>query len=199
MNAPATLTQLAGLSTLPSPLASAALIIIDMQGEYREGALKLPGIDTATKESMAVLALARKHGAPVFHVVHHSPPGAPIFNPDHPHSKELPELAALPGETTIIKTLPDSFAKTDLHARLQATGRKELILIGAMTHNCVAATAHAAFDLGYRVTIVAEACATRDLPDVYGNVVPADVLHRQTLVGLGDCIAVVVPNARAWA
>src|SRR5690349_14190012 len=72
------------------------------------------------------------------------------------------------------KRLPNAFAGTGLEAAVRATGRRELILAGFMTHMCVSSTARAALDLGYRTTIVAGATATRDLPDPTGlGVVPA--------------------------
>ena len=74
-------------------------------------------------------------------------------------------------------------------------GRKQLILAGFMTHMCVSSTARAALDLGYRVTVVAEACGTRDLPDGRGGVVPAATIHEVALVELSDRFAVIARNA----
>jgi len=50
----------------------------------------------------------------------------------------------------------------------------------------------AALELGYQSTVVASACATRDLPDGLGGIVPAAVLHRACLAALADRFAVVV-------
>jgi hypothetical protein len=55
-----------------------------------------------------------------------------------------------------------------------------------MTHMCVSTTVRAALDLGYRCTVIATACATRDLPDGRGGVVPAGIVHRANLVALAD-------------
>lgn len=64
-----------------------------------------------------------------------------------------------------------------------------------MTHMCVSSTVRAALDLGYRSTVIASACATRDLPDGLGGVVDAATLHRAALAALGDRFAVIAPNA----
>jgi nicotinamidase-related amidase len=65
---------------------------------------------------------------------------------------------------------------------------------------CVSATARSALDHGYSSTVVASACATRDLPDpVSGEVVPASELHRSCLAGLHDRFALVVRGPSAWA
>ena len=64
-----------------------------------------------------------------------------------------------------------------------------------MTHNCVDATARDAFHRGYRVGIVADACATRDLPGVGAATIPAAQVHAAVLAGLGDRIAEIVDLA----
>ncbi|MBK8476721.1 MAG: isochorismatase family protein [Opitutaceae bacterium] len=103
----------------------------------------------------------------------------------------LAPLGPLPGEVVVVKNLPNSFAGTALDEELKRLERKELIVVGFMTHMCVSATVRAALDHGYRCTVVAAACATRDLPDGRGGVV------RVELAALGDRFAVVVPTAAA--
>ena len=81
---------------------------------------------------------------------------------------------------------------------MAASGRRELIVAGFATHMCVSATTRAALDHGYRTTVVAAACATRDLPDPLGGVIAAETVHRAELAALADRFAVVVPDAAAW-
>lgn len=196
---PQTILQLSGAPLHPAPLDRAALVLIDHQREYVDGALPLSGMAAAVDAAANLLALARRHGVPVFHVLHHGKPGGAAFDPTGPGVAVIDALAPLPEEATVIKSLPNSFAGTDLHARLHATGRPELIIAGFMTHGCVSATARAAIDLGYRVTLVAAACATRDLPHADGGgVLSAADLHRATLAALADRVAVVVPDAGVW-
>ncbi len=98
----------------------------------------------------------------------------------------------LPGEPVIVKTKPSSFWQTDLDEQLRTLGVENLVLCGFMTHVCVNSTARAAFNLGYRATVVGDATATRDLPGVDGGVVPASVIKAATLAGIRDLFAVVV-------
>ena len=198
MTPPRTLLQMAGAPLTPSPWDKAALVIIDAQLEYVTGALALPDVRPALAEASRVLDLARRAGAPVIHIVHHGRPGGALFNPDGPLSGIAPEVAARAGEPVIAKSLPNAFAKTTLAATLEATGRKELVVAGFMTHMCVSATVRSALDLGYRTTVVADATATRDLPDPLGGIVPAATVHHATLAALADRFAVVVRNADAW-
>lgn len=203
MAQPQSLLAMAGAPLEPSPWDKAALVLIDAQMEYVEGKLPLYGIRPALQEAARVLDLAREKGAPVIHIVHHGRPGGALFNPDGPLSKIAPEVAPVKGEAVIPKGLPNAFAKTDLQKTLEATGRKELVVVGFMTHMCVSASVRAALDLGYRTTVVADATATRDLPDPLmcpesHGVQKADTVHRATLAALADRFAIVVRNARAW-
>ena len=194
-----TLLDLAGAPTHPSALDRSVLVIIDAQRDYLDGALPLVGIGPALEEAARLLALARREGVPVVHVVHHGKPGGALFNPTGPGSEILPAVAPIEDEAVIVKGLPNSFAGTELDRRLKLIGRPELILAGFMTHMCVSSTARAALDLGYRNTIVADATATRDLPDGAGGVIPATALHRANLAALSDRFSIVVPDHRAWA
>jgi len=195
---PHTLMAMLGAPAHPAPLDRASLVLIDFQEEYRLGALPLPGVEQALTVAASMLRLAREHGVPVFHIMHETAPGAPVFDPTGPMAAIMPAVAPREGEAVVAKTRPNAFAATDLHAKLKATGREELIVIGLMTHMCLSSTVRAALDLGYRSTVVAAACATRDLPRLGSGVVKASELHRTALAELADAFAVVVEDADAW-
>ena len=195
MTAPKTLLQLAGASTAPPPLAAAALVLVDAQGEYLDGKLPLEGIAPSLERLAALLARARAAGATIIHVAHKGRPGG-LFDRDASGGAILAAVAPRDGEAVVEKPLPNAFAGTDLDARLKAAGRKELVLAGYQTHMCVSSTARAALDLGYRVTVAGDACATRSLPDPMGEGAFAGAeIHRHALAELADRFAVVVPAA----
>lgn len=193
MTEPKTLLQLAGASLAPPRLADAALVVIDAQGEYREGRLPLEGIDPALDVLAGLLERARAAGALVIHVAHKGRAGG-LFDRDAAGGAILPAAAPKDGEAVVEKPLPNAFAQTDLAERL--AGRKELVLAGFQTHMCISSTARAALDLGFRVTIAADACATRALPDaVTGAAISGAEIHRHALAELADRFAIVVPAA----
>jgi len=194
---PPTLLQMQGAPMHPAPFADAALILIDIQEEYRSGALPLDGITQAALAAGEVLALARSNVLPIFHV-RHTLPGAPIFNPGSPTFAFMPEVAPQAGETIIDKSRPNAFHETGLDRAIRQTGRSELIIVGMQTHLCVSATVRAAGDLGYRSTVVRSACATRDLPDGKGGAIPAPLVHDAALAELGDAFAVIADCPSAW-
>ncbi|MBP2300207.1 cysteine hydrolase family protein [Azospirillum picis] len=193
-----TLRHIVGAPTHPSPLDKAVLVLIDLQREYADGALRLSGVDAAVEQAVRLLALARANGVPVIHIVHHTAPGAPLFDPAGPTAQIIPDVAPQGGEPVIVKRLANAFAGTSLETAARDTGRSEMIIAGFMTHNCVSSTARSAVDHGWRVTVVASATATRDLPDGRGGVVPAAEIQRGVLAGLGDSLTVVVEDAGAW-
>lgn len=185
------LLQILGAQPKPARLADSAIIVVDAQREYLEGSVRLSGIEDALKEIRELLLKARSSGAPVFHVVHHTQPGAPIFDPDGPMSKIIEEVKPVDNERVIVKHLPSAFVNTELKQFLDATGKKELIISGFMTHMCVNATTRSAVDSGFAPTVVAKACATRDLPAPDGTIVPAAMVHKSNLASLADLLACV--------
>ena len=191
------LLQLVKAPLHPSPLDASALVIIDAQLEYVSGKLPLEGIDAAILEAAKLLKLARSRGVPVFHVVHHGPAGAPLFDETTPQGAIVPLLTPAPGEVVLRKTLPNAFAGTDLDALIKSTSRREIIFAGFMTHMCISASVRAALDLNYRSTVVAAATATRDLPDPLGGRIPASIVHRTALAELADRFAIVVKDTAA--
>ena len=196
MTAAKTLLELAGANLAPAKLRDGCLVLIDLQNEYVAGPIAVPTARAAIDEARRLLAAARQAGAPVIHVAHKGRAGG-LFDREAERGQIVAALAPLGGEAVVEKGLPNAFAGTDLQARLAALGRKELILAGFMTHMCVSSTARAALDLGYRVTIDAAACGTRDLPDGRGGVVPAATLNDVALVELSDRFAIIAPDADA--
>ncbi|MFZ3017752.1 MAG: cysteine hydrolase family protein [Gallionella sp.] len=191
---PRTLFEMAGAKSEAGKLSNSVLVIVDAQREYVDGALPLVGVDAAIAEISQLLARARKSGTPVIHVVHKGK-GA-LFNPASTGFEIVAALQPLANEIVIEKMRVSSFAGTGLEEAIQRAGRKNLIVVGFMTHNCVSSTARAARDLGYDVTIVASATATRDLPGGNGGVIPAATLQAASLAALEDRTGAVVSFER---
>jgi nicotinamidase-related amidase len=164
-----------------------------LQNEYINGPIALPDADAAIANAARLLTAARSSGAPIVHVAHKGRPGG-LFDRGAERGQVVATLAPLPAEPIVEKGLPNAFAGTDLQVRLAATGRTNLVLAGFMTHMCVSSTARAALDHGYRVTIAADSCATRDLPDGCGGVVLARTINDVALVELSDRFAVIARN-----
>lgn len=191
-----TLRSLSGLPPEPAALSGSALVMIDLQNTYREGVMRLEGVEPAIREAKALLERAREAGIPVFHVRHDAGPGSP-YDVTAAIGQISDEVAPRDGEPVITKAYPSSFVGTDLQAQLERANVKDVILAGFMTHMCVNSTARSAFSLGFRPTVVAAATATRALPGPDGTTVPAAALQAASLAGLSDLFAVVAPDAAA--
>jgi nicotinamidase-related amidase len=189
-----TLLSLAGADLSPAPLSTAAVILVDCQQEYVDGALPLYRIADALAGVSELLARARRAGAPVIHIAHKGRPGGLFDRTEGGKGDFAPEAAPASGESIVEKALPNAFAGTDLQEILQSTGRRELIVAGFMTHMCISSTVRAAMDLGYRSTVVAAACTTRDLPKPGGGIIAAQTLHDACLAALGDRFAIIAGN-----
>ncbi|QOZ33479.1 cysteine hydrolase family protein [Bradyrhizobium sp. CCBAU 53421] len=190
MTAAKTLMQLAGIDLTPPRLGDSCLVLIDIQNEYLAGPLALPDAGPAIARATALLGRARESGAKIIHIAHKGAPGS-LFDRSAERGVIVAPLKPRPGEIVIEKQLPNAFAGTDLNAQLAATGRKELVLAGFMTHMCVSSTARAALDLGFRTTIDADSCATRDLPDGVGGTIAAKLIHDVALAELSDRFAII--------
>ena len=198
MTAPKTLLELSGADLKPPRLRDTCLVLIDLQYEYLAGPIALPDARAAIANTARLLARARAAGTSIFHIAHKGRPGG-LFDRSAERGAIVAELAPLPGEPVVEKGLPNAFAGTDLQARLAATERRDVILAGLMTHMCVSSTARAGLDLGYRITVDANSCATRDLPDGRGGSIAAATIHDVALAELSDRFAIIARGDDALA
>jgi nicotinamidase-related amidase len=192
---PQTLLQMRDAVPPIPRLEDATVLLIDWQEEYRSGDLVLHDVEAAIGRAAEVLARAREAGARIVHVAHAGAPGA-MFDRAAPRGAFVADLAPLPGEAVVEKTAPSAFTRTDLAEVLDAGGRRPLVVMGAMTHMCVSSTLRVAAELGHVSCVVADACATRDLPLPNGEVVPAGQVHAANMAALGDRFARVVTSSQ---
>lgn len=154
------------------------LIVVDLQNEYLPtGKLPLSGIEAAAANAARVIADARGKDIPVFHVRHEFVnAGAPAFVPGTDGVEIQAAVAPADDEPVIVKNYVNSFRETSLKQKLDERRVEEIVVVGAMSHMCIDAVVRAAADMGYPVTVLHDACATRDL--AFGGVtVPAAHVH----------------------
>lgn len=179
---------------------STALLVIDIQEFYFEGGrLALVGPVEASEQARKLLDRFRAKKWPVIHV-QHLPKDQSSPSPDSgdPQYRIRPNVLPLPGETVIGKHFANSFRDTELLATLRQAGVSKLVICGMQTHMCVEAAARAAADLGFDVTVIHDACATRALP-FNGAEVPAAQVHAAALAALSGTYARVVSTAELLA
>jgi nicotinamidase-related amidase len=162
-----------------------ALLLIDIQNDYFPGGkMELEGAVEAAKKANEILQCFRDHGMPTVHIQHISrKPDASFFIPGD-RGTDINDIAAhYEGEPLVQKHHPNSFRETNLLELLQEWRIERLIITGMMTHMCVDATARAAADLGFKLMIAEDACATRAL--TYGSTtILAEHVHKAFLAAL---------------
>jgi len=180
--------------------SATALLVIDIQEFYFEGGrLALVGPIPASEQARKLLDRFRAKKWPVIHVQHlpkeQAKPSPDSGDPQYRiHANVLP----LPGETVIGKHYANSFRDTGLLGVLRKAGVGKLVICGMQTHMCVEAATRAAADLGFEVTVVHDACATRAL-SFNGAEVPAAQVHAAVLAALSGSYAKVVSTAELLA
>ena len=172
-----------------------ALIVVDIQNDYFPGgAHPLVGPEAAAANARRLLDSFRAGGEPLVHVQHVARgAGASFMRPGTPGVQIHEIVAPHPGEPVVQKASPNSFLDTPLEETLRAEGVDEVVVCGMMTSMCVDATARAAADLGFAVTVVHDACATLDL-EFGGETIPARQVHGAFLAALGGYGAVAATD-----
>jgi len=148
-----------------------ALLIIDVQDFYFPGGKsELVNPQVAADKAALLLAYFREKGMTVIHVKHESKTQSDIQK----------TVTPIEGEKIITKKEVSSFNGTDLDEFLNSIGVKNLVVCGMQTHMCVEGAVRAGYDLGYKITLIHDACATKDLK--WGDeIVPAKMVHLSTL------------------
>lgn len=184
--------QIIGAPASTASPKDSALIIIDAQGEYAEGILKVANIASTREAILGLINTYRSAGAGsnIIHITHQVPDGAPIFTPGTSLAAELEELTPQGGEKAISKQHPGSFTGTDLESTLKSRNLKKVVLTGYMAHVCVSTTARQAAELGYEVILPRDAIGDRDIPGAAAT----DVVN-MSLAELADAFATVVSSS----
>ncbi len=191
--ASSTLREITGMGYDYAGLKQSALIMVDCQNTYRQGVMQLTNVEQAIVECQRVLTLARDLHIPVIHIQHDAGVGSP-YDIQADIGAISSEVAPLAGETVVVKHYPDAFVATNLALMLQSLHIENVVLAGFMTHMCINSTARGAFNLGFKPTVIASACATRSLVGADGKVIDAQTMHNSALAALQDLFAVVVPD-----
>jgi nicotinamidase-related amidase len=165
-------------------LSAPALLIIDVQKGLDDpmlGKRNNPGAEACIE---ALLNHWRRRSWQVIHVGHDSLEAGSPLRPELPGNAFKPEALPLPGEQQFRKTTNSAFVGTGLEGHLRDNGITELVVVGLTTDHCVSATTRMASDLGFEVTVVADATATHERKGYDGRNYSADMIHRVSLVSL---------------
>ena len=131
----------------------AVLIVVDVQVGVMRGGWEAPRV---IGQVARAVERARAQGAPVVWVQHESDE----LVPGSAEWQWVPELVRRDGEALIPKRYESSFERTELEPVLERLGATHIALAGAQTNWCIRATAYAALERGYDLTLVSDAHTT---------------------------------------
>lgn len=187
---PSTLLELAGGQYNQLDWSNCAIVFIDFQNEYVDGVMALGDLGAAAiANARLLLDKARNENIPIFHIAHHGEDNGNVFDPLSSNVAIVDSLQPMDNEKTITKKYPNAFHNTELNELIQATGKQQIVFAGFMSHMCVSSSVRAAFDLGFENFIFHDACATRDLPNIEGNAIKAELVHSNAMAALQDRFA----------
>ena len=169
-----------------------ALILIDIQNDYfKGGKSELFNPEQAAKNASEVLNVFRMKGLPILHVQHiNTRLGATFFIPETSGVEIHQSVSPLPSEKIIIKHAPNSFFETNLQKELSKEKINHLVICGMMSHMCVDTTVRAAKDYQYEVTVLQDACTTKDL-SWDNHIIDAQTVHNTFMASLNGMFAKV--------
>ncbi|MEM8564226.1 MAG: cysteine hydrolase family protein [Pseudomonadota bacterium] len=174
-------------------MTQTALVLIDIQNDYFDGGRKpLEGMRAAAANATRLLEHFRQHSLPVIHIRHIARSSeAPFFRPDTLGSEIHRTVQPRENEAVFEKTRPNAFVGTPLEKALLDAEVDHVTLCGAMSQMCVDATARAAADIGFGVTVVEDSCAAAAV--TFGAVsVPSTQVHAAIMAPLAASYGIVM-------
>ena len=174
-------------------MAKSALILIDIQNDYFPGGKwELHKIAESSANAARLLEQARAAGQMIVHVHHEfQTENPPFFAPNTSGAEFHPSVTPQEGEHKVLKHYVNAFRETNLQALLQEHDVSDVTIVGDMSHMCIDAAARNAADIGLNVTVVEDACSSRDL-EFNGDVIPAEQVHKSYMSALSFAYAKIV-------
>lgn len=176
-----------------------ALVLIDLQKGIAALPTQLPVTEVAKRAGLLAAAF-RRHSLPV--VLVNVAGGAPgrteqgrrLDGLPADWTDLLPELNREPEDLLLTKRTWGAFAHTDLDQRLRALGVTQVVIAGVATSIGVESTARQAYELGFHVTLVADAMTDMN-PRAHANSVEV-IFPRLGEVGSTEEIIALLDSTR---
>lgn len=170
-----------------------ALLLVDIQNDYfKNGKSELKNTEVAADKSAKILEHFRNNRELVIYIQHiNTRTNATFFLPDTSGCEIHESVKPKENEKIIIKHMPNSFYDTELKEYLDQNSIEELIICGMMSHMCIDTTVRAAKDYGYTVTVLEDACTTKDL-QWNSKTIPAETVHQVMMASINGMFGEVM-------
>lgn len=159
-----------------------ALIVIDVQNEYFDGALPISYPPNSFQNILEAIHVAQAKGVCIVFVQHTTlKQNAKAFVKNTKTWEFHDTFKTITPTLYIEKNHASAFSGTDLNWQLRNIGIDTVAIVGYMTQNCCDATAREASALGYSVEFLSDATGTLAFHNEAGEA-SAEELHRSFLV-----------------
>jgi nicotinamidase-related amidase len=173
------------------------LLLIDVQQGFDDPCWGKRNNPDAEQRMAELLQTWRKNKAPVIHVQHNSVEENSPLRPDNAGNAFKPEVAPFNDEPIFGKTVNSAFIGTSLENYLRDNRLETLVVAGLTTDHCVSTTTRMAGNLGFKVYLVQDACATFEKKTFDGQTISAEEVHRVNLASLHDEFCSVISTKDA--
>jgi nicotinamidase-related amidase len=165
-------------------MTDAALILIDLQRCMADPELPARNNQSAETNIVRLLTDWRFKQRPVIHVRHLSVEPDSGFRPGQSGAEFQDAFMPRAGEHVADKHVTDAFSGSGLERYLQIRSISHVVFVGVATNNSVEATVRSAGCLGFKNTVVSDACFTFARTDVNGVECSANAIHFASLSNL---------------
>ncbi len=184
-------SEITHIKTLEFKPSQSALLVLDMQSYFLDPASHayIPSAGAILDGILQLIDAYSVHHRPIIFSQHINTVDdagmmatwwKDLITSDHTHHRIIPEIDLTVG-TLIQKSQYDAFFQTSLDTILRASGVRQVVICGVMTHLCCETTARSAFMYGYEVFFPVDGTATYNL-----------AYHRASLVNLAHGFASLV-------
>jgi nicotinamidase-related amidase len=125
----------------------------------------------------------REKGWPIIHIQHDADK-----EPDNPIAARFPKTFAIHtsaapegDEKVFVKHTSSAFFAPELPEAIKSYGHRRIVVIGMDGTQCVNSTVRQGDDLGYKMVIVADACASYGVEDFEGKQLDAQNSHNSAM------------------
>ncbi len=146
----------------------------------------------AEKNASAILSAFRQRKLPVFHVRHSSTnPKSPLFA-EKSGFQIKNEVKPLENEPIFTKNVNSAFVGTDLEMELKRQGISNIVIVGLTTNHCISTSVRMGANIGFNVTLIADATAAFDMIGINGQKFDAEIMHQTAMASLKDEFAIIL-------
>ena len=138
------------------------LVLVDFQEEWRDkkSDYYLGQFRNQLRNASLLMEQFHRNGWPIILTRHVEADSTKAFAEGTKNTQIVPELSAGPTDRVITKNKISPFYNTDLEQILKEVAADQLVVGGIMTNLCVRSLVSDAYDRGYRIKVVTDACVS---------------------------------------